>query len=178
MGDLLRQQLLKKGLATKKQVKAAETVLRQQAAETRKAQQAGETVETEQDAVAELAAKAHAEKAARDQALNEARELERAEREAEAQVRDLIRRHRIEVSRGNVAYHFAHGKTVKALDVTEDTQRDLREGHLAIAFLDGKYEFVTADVAYRILDRMPEAIVCLHDEPDAFEDSDEGADPE
>lgn len=153
MANSLRDQLLKGGVTSKKKAKAAEHEARAEAARRRKA---GET-----DGGALAAAKALEEKRARGRELNLERKRARQDKELAAQARDLIVRHRTECGKGSIRHNFAHGKTVKHVDVTEEQHEQLTDGDLAITFLDDRYALVPADVAARILERAPEAIVYL-----------------
>lgn len=172
MANSLRDQLLKKGITTKKQAKAAERESRDRQAAERKKRKQGEAAETV-DAVVVAAASARREKAARDRALNRQREAERAAKERAAQVRDLIASHRIQHAEGSVTHSFADGKRVRSIQVTEEIHRKIAHGALGIASLDGKYWVVPGAVAEKILDRSPEAVVVLHDPVGAIDDEDD-----
>ncbi|NIA15986.1 MAG: DUF2058 family protein, partial [Nitrospiraceae bacterium] len=146
MGNSLRDQLLKKGLTTKKQTKAAERETREKATDERKKRKQGEAVEAV-DAAAVAAAKAREEKVARDRALNQQREAEREARERAAQVRDLILSHHLKHTEGSVTRNFPDGKRVRSIQVTEEIHRKIANGALGIVSLEGKYYVVPGRVA-------------------------------
>jgi len=166
MGDGLRDQLLKKGLVTKKQAKAAAREVRERAAAARKQEKQGLEAE-DVDASAREAAEALKQRSEQDRERNRQREAERERQEGVAQVRDLITKHQLKCPKGPVAHHFTHGTVVKTLHVPEDVHRRIAYGDLAVTVLDDEYYLVPADAAVKILDRLPEAVLVLNDPPEA-----------
>ena len=166
MSDSLRDQLLKKGLATKKQAKAA-------AAESRKTAKAARKKggEDETSGAHEYSDK-QKERAARDRELNRERDEVRRAKELEAQIRDLITRNRVRCDKGDITYHFTHGTHVKKIAVDEDARRQLGDGRLAIAVFDDEYHLVPADAAEKILERLPGVVVCFNEPNDKPDEND------
>lgn len=121
MSDL-RAQLLKAGIASKKQAHKA----KQHQAKKRR-NQAGDEPEA-----AELAAKALAEQKARDKALNSQREAERLEKEKRARLLDLLKAHQLNKKTGDEAYNFSLNDKVCRLYLSADLIRDLIAGRLGI----------------------------------------------
>lgn len=158
MGDALRKQLLKAGLANKKQAKAAEADQRKKAKEARKA-----GLDSDTDTLSE-AQQALEQKRAADRARAEAQEAERRRHELEAQARDLALNHAIPCPEGDIPYHFADGTQIRTLMVTMEFRDKLSKGKLAIVSVDGEYRFVPAETAERIVERIPEMVVCHHTE--------------
>lgn len=167
MSDLFRDQLLKAGLATKKQAKA---VLHEENKSRRKRRkkQGGDVAETPEQAAARAALE---EKRERDRALNQAREAEREARARDAEVDNLIADHRLRDTDGDVPYKFPDGDTIKTIRVSAATQRDLAAG--AIGIVDGApgYCLVRRDTALAIEERVPDRLVLLF-EPETVEDDD------
>jgi uncharacterized protein YaiL (DUF2058 family) len=146
----LKDQLMKAGLADAKKARKAEHEKRQQAKDP--------NAETAQ----QLAQKAQADKAERDREMNRAQQEEKQRRELAAQIRQLIERHRIARSGGEVAYQFTDEKKVKKLYVTAAQQSQLVKGQVGIVRLGEGYELVPAVVAEKIRQRDIAAVVLLN----------------
>ncbi|MBI2423478.1 MAG: DUF2058 domain-containing protein [Candidatus Hydrogenedentes bacterium] len=154
MGDL-RDQLLKAGLASKKAVKAVETEERRENKKKLKEQKKSGV------AAPALAAaqQALAEKAEADRLRAAAEKAAREEKELRAQVADMIEQHALKKRGKGLTYHFPHDKVVKKLEVSEETQRALSLGKLAIVFWENQYRLVPGETADKIDARLPDAIV-------------------
>ena len=170
MGNSLRDQLLKGGLVTKKQAKAAAAEVRKDAHSKRKSQKSGLVIED--DISLSEAEKIREETAERDRELNRQREEERLEHERHAQVRDLVKKNKIDYKGGEISHNFGHGTHVKSLHVNDEIHKNLCEGRIGIIFLDDAYHLVPESVAEKILDRVPEAVILLNtrDEDELGED--------
>lgn len=151
MSMSLREQLLAAGLGTKKQAKAAE---RQQHQELRN--KAGKQAEQQK-----RAAEAQAAKIARDQELNRKR-LENAQRkERWAQIKQLIEQHRIPKPESDEYFNFIDREKVRRIPVDSALRAQIIAGTIAIARCEGRYDLVPAEIAERIREREPRAIVSL-----------------
>ncbi|MGI9285484.1 MAG: DUF2058 domain-containing protein [Pseudomonadales bacterium] len=144
----LQDQLLKAGLVDDKKVKKVQKDKRKAAKVQRHSK---EQVVDEARVNAE---QARAEKVRRDSALN-AELNAAAERKAlTAQIKQLIKMNRqakIEAgAEGDIAYNFTDGSKIKKMYVSEDIQRQLSRGRLAIVKLNEAYELVPAGVAEKI----------------------------
>ena len=158
MGNSIQDQLMKAGLANKKQ-----EVRARKAKNTReKMQRKGHDVV---DEAKELARRAEAEKAARDRELNRARTEEAERRAVAAQVRQLVAMNRV-AERGDVEFRFTEGTAIRTLLVREPQRRALVAGSLAVVSLDGRHDIVPRAVADKIAERDPAAVV-LRNERDA-----------
>lgn len=177
MAGSLRDQMLKKGVVTKKQVKAVEHEIRQQVAEQRKLEQQGREADT-LDASAEEAARARGEKAARDRELNRQRDAERLRKEREAQARDLVLAHSLKTGKGDIEHHFTDGGKVKSLHVPQEVHLRIGYGQLGIVVMDGAYHVLPRDAALKVADRMPEAVLVLNDPPEKADPDDPYAVPD
>ena len=165
MGDLLRNQLLKAGLASKKQAKAAAHAQRLEQAQARKEKHPAETL------AAEERQRQRREQAERDRERNRKREEERQEKERLSQARDLVRQHALPLPEKGVTYHFSHGKAVKAITVSKETQDLLSTGQAGIVFLEGAYLVLPKAAARKVEERLPEALLVLFDPPVRREDA-------
>ncbi len=165
MSNSLQQQLLKMGLVDEKKVKQAKKEKHKQAK-----QQDKKAVVV--DEAARLAQQAVAQKAERDRELNRQRKEEAERKALAAQVRQLIEVNRLPGEEGEIAYNFSDGNKVKRLYVTEQVQRQLGLGRLAIVRLDEEYELVPNAVAEKIRQR-DESYVVLCNEPEQHSDDDD-----
>lgn len=101
-------------------------------------------------------------------------ELERQEREAEEkkkreaaarrkqtrkQIRELIAANMQNTDDASVRFNFVVGETVKYLYVTEEQQKAIGRGELAITFMDGKRCLVSVDIGDQILALDPDKVV-------------------
>lgn len=164
----LREQLLKAGLVTEKQVQDAErNKNRQHFKQPRdRKQPPGPTPQ-------QLAAqKAAAEKAARDAELNR-RKQEKAERKARfAQIRQLVEQHQVARVETDDYYNFVDGKNIRRISVTPELRERLIAGQLAIVRNEGRYAFVPSTVADDIRSRVERAVI-HHNRPRAADAADD-----
>jgi hypothetical protein len=154
MGNPLQDQLLKAGLASKKQAKKAEHEKRI----SRKL--------NDGHSPAVVANKAREEQAAKEQ-RNRELNLQRAEetrlREQKAQVKQLIETNRLPKDDRGEPYNFVEQNKIKRIFVSEETTDQLSRGQLAIVKLGTGYEVVPAKVARQIASRDQEAVVVFHE---------------
>ena len=154
MGNPLQDQLLKAGLATKKQAKKAE----HEKFISRK-QNKGEGPPVP-------GSKAREEQAAqerRNRELNRERLEETRLREQKAQVKQLIETNRLAKDDRGEPYHFVVQNKIKRIFVAEEMIDGLSRGQLAIVSLGTSFEVVPAKVARQIASRDPEAVLVFHE---------------
>lgn len=167
MSDL-RAQLLKAGVASKKQAHKA----KQHQAKKRRNQ-----VVDEPEA-SELAAKAVAEQKARDRALNSQKEAERQEKEKRARLLDLLQAHRLNKKQGDEAYNFTLNDKVCRIHTSKQLVKDLIAGRVGIIHPnDDNYVVVPKAIVERVqaIDAHVPAIVAAAKVDDTAE-NDEYAD--
>ncbi|MBR9830453.1 MAG: DUF2058 domain-containing protein [Oceanospirillales bacterium] len=165
MAGSLQDQLLKSGLANKKQAKQANEHKRKKA----KQKKAGTAVDDKQAQQAALEA-ARQEKAAHDRELNLQRQQEQAQKAALAEARQLIEAHRLRLpQKAETRYNFAHGSTIHHLYLDQKLIDQLARGQLRIAFMDASYHLVPAEIVDRVEKRQPDMILPrpVDDTPDA-----------
>ena len=154
MGNSFQEQLLKAGLVNKKQLKKAKhesRVSKKQPAASGTDQLASQ-VRQEQEA-----------KKQRARELNRQLLAEKAERERQAQVKQLIEQHRLPKDERGEAYNFVDGTKIKRIRVAAAVVDQLSRGQAAIVRLGNGYEVVPAQVARQVESRDPEALLVLHD---------------
>lgn len=161
MKNALQEQLLKAGLADEKKLKSMKKERHLQR------KQLGKKQKLVNEATV-LAEQQRLEKVARDQELNRQQQAEREKRAIAAQVRQLINVNRI-AHKGEVAFNFADGTLVKRLYVNQKIHNELTQGKLAIVRDTDSYALIPAQIAEKIQQRIPDAIV-LCNTRDAIDD--------
>lgn len=166
----LQDQLLGAGLIDEKSMKKANKDKRKQQKVQRKSKQ------VVVDEVKEQARANQQIKIEKDRELNRVRD-EAAEKKAiAAQIKQLIQLNALEY-RGEVDYNFADGKKIKKLAVTEDIQKQLSRGRLAIAKLGDSYFVIVSEIAEKVAQRNDSYIVMINDrETEVVEEDDPYAD--
>lgn len=151
VGNSIQDQLLKAGLANKKQaVKARKAQNAKQ-----KLQRTGKGVKDESTVLAEEASQRQTE---RDKALNKAKQAEAETKAVKAQIKQLIELNQIS-ERGEVEFSFTHGSSIKMLALQKNHRDALISGHLAIVTLDNQYSVVPAPVCDKICQRDDSVLV-------------------
>ncbi|MES9937106.1 MAG: DUF2058 domain-containing protein [Sedimenticola sp.] len=166
MGNSLQDQLLKAGLTDKKQVNKAKKAKQQKEKAQRHSKQ------KQVDESTRRAREAAAEAARRDRELNQQKQQAAEEKAIAAQVRQLIEMNRLALDDGELAYNFTDDGKVRRIHVTDEIQRQLGRGRLAIVKLGQQYEVVPAGVAEKIRSRSAESVVVCN-EPEVQDDADD-----
>jgi hypothetical protein len=163
----LQDQLLNAGMVDAKKAKQVAKDKRREAKLVRK----GEAVANDE---AKLAAQQkQAQKAAKDRALNQQNQLQAEQKAVAAQIKQLIKSHRIERNNNDIGYQFVDGKKIKKLYVDATQQRQLEKGHIGIVLLEGEYQLVAAIVAEKIQQRDAQTVVLLNTKKEAADTNDE-----
>jgi uncharacterized protein len=150
----LKDQLLKAGLASKKQAKDAELAKRREQKQNRSG---SDPAERERAAAIEAARR---DKIAKDRELNEQRQAEKARRALRAEIRQLAEQHRIAPpANADVRYHFVRDGRVQSIWIDADLQKQLGAGTLSLVAVEQAFVLVPADIAERIAQRDPAALV-------------------
>ncbi|MFO7324495.1 MAG: DUF2058 domain-containing protein [Pseudomonadota bacterium] len=160
----LREQLLKAGLVTEKQVQQVEREQRQQRFQAPR----GRKQKPPGPSPAQLAAqKAAAGKAARDAEANR-RKQEKLERRAKyAEIKQLVAAHQIPRVETEDYYNFQDGTQIRRIEVTPELRRRLIAGEIAIVRCEGRFAFVPAAIGEQIGERVPKALLHLNRPQDA-----------
>ncbi len=152
----LQDQLLKSGLVDDKKAKQVNKEKRKQ---KRIARNTGESVEDE----AKLAAaRARAEKAEHDRALNAERNAAAQKNAIAAQIRQLIEHNRQPRGKGDqsdIAHNFVFENKIKKLYVSPAVHEHLATGRLMIVCSTGQFELVPRLIAEKIAERDPAAVI-------------------
>jgi len=160
MAGSLKDQLLKAGIASRKQAKEVELEQRRK----RKQGQKGPAKEDLERAAAIEAARL--EKLEKDRELNERRKHEQAERATLAEIRQLAKQHGIRPPReADVRYNFVWENRVRSLWIDEPLRAQLAAGTLALVAVDQAFVLVPAAIGERICQRAPGVLVQTDEGP-------------
>jgi len=153
----LFDQLKKTGLVDEKKAKKIKHEKHQQA-KKQKANKAkkGQIQKSEATQLAEQAAE---EKRLRDLELNQKRQQAKAEKAKQAELKQIIQSNQLKNFKGDIAYNFADGDSVKTLHINAKTQQGLARATLIIIHFENAYAIVSNEVIDRILQRDPNALV-------------------
>lgn len=166
MGNSLQDQLLQAGLVDEKQLNKARKQKHKQARSQKPGKKKAAKARTQPAADPQ-----QAEKAARDRELNQQRDEVRRQRAVNAEVRQLVSRHRHPraESEDDKPFHFDNKGKVKRIYVSAETHRMITEGRLVIVNDNGIFELVPPDIAEKIRERNPSLVIDLPEEstPDA-----------
>jgi uncharacterized protein YaiL (DUF2058 family) len=159
MGGSLQDQLLKAGLADKKQAQKAKKDKHKQVKAKQKNKKAVITDEAKLAAQDALIAKQE-----KDRKLAAEHRAALQQKDIKAQVINLIKVNAQPKNNGDVALNFTHNKLVKRLYVSERTHKEVTQARLAVvSYQDNEYELVPLPVADKIQTRMPECVIYIAD---------------
>ncbi len=158
MSMSLREQLLAAGLVSKKQAQQAEQRERQHQHKQKKHSKGQPPVQSEAQ---KRAAEQAAAKLARDQELNRKRQEEAERRARMAQIKQMIEENRLPKLETDEYFNYVDRGKVRRIAVDADRRERLIAGTLKIVRCEGKYDVVLAEIAERIREREPRAVVNL-----------------
>jgi len=141
----LQDQLLKAGLANKKQAVRAKKAKNSK----EKLKRAGKDVG---DEVTEAVHKSQQEKLAKDRQLNDEKNQKARLAAIQAQIAQLVELNAI-AERGEIEFSFPEGKMIKTLRVSDKQREALVAGALAIVKLKDAYNIVPRQTAEKIAER-------------------------
>jgi uncharacterized protein YaiL (DUF2058 family) len=162
----LQEQLLKAGLVDKNRAKQADKEKQKNANQARRS--GGKSAARKADPKKVAADKRHAERVARDRALDDKRKQAVDQKAIIAQIKQLIETNKVDRSKGEIPYSFVYRKKIKKMFIGETEKNLLTAGRLAIVTLvinnEGRrFELVPIEVARKIAERDPETVIDLPD---------------
>ncbi len=163
--NALQAQLLKAGLVDSKAVK-----------KTNQQQQHQKLTGQEDDSVRRALQQAQADKAARDQQLNEARKRELDDKAVKAAVRQMLSHHQLTQTEGEVPYQFVALGKIKKIYLTQRFYDQVVAGQAWIAQLDERFVLIPKPLGLKLLERQPEVIV-VQNQPTVSQNSSDEEDP-
>jgi len=151
MGNSLQDQFLKMGLVDKKKYNTSKKKLHDK-----------RTKAVKDDDIAAMAKKAMDEKKKQVQQHNKKKAAQREAKEATARARQLIETHKITQEEGTTPYNFKENNTVKKIYLSKKTIDRLALGKIGIVKLAGEYQYVPADIIYKIKELNKNLIVLFN----------------
>ncbi len=143
----LQDQLLKAGLTTKQKTRQANVDKRKKNKQKRSGVQHGDSL---QEQVQHDLIKAKADKQAKDNELNEQKQLELAAKERVLRIKQILTHHQIKNVAGDNDYNYTFNTTIKKLPLDEVTHKALVNGQLALCGLDDVTYIVTRETAKKL----------------------------
>jgi uncharacterized protein YaiL (DUF2058 family) len=164
MGNSLRDELLKAGLASEERPEKPRRSKRRKAGPGKKRQQAP----AQSDSEGAAATSAHVlrenrrrtARFVRDSTLAGGSVAENAKKALRRKIQELIKAERLNDAQAAIAYHFVRGKRIKRIYVTEDQRAQLTAGTMVVAALEGNNHLLTCSAAEQLLSLAPQTVVC------------------
>ena len=166
MGNAFQDQLLKAGLVTKQQVKKAQsTTHKKKKQRSKKDKSVDENKLKAQQAIKE--------KADHDKELNKRKEEQAKQKAISAEIDQLITTNCIKRSdECEIVYNFEHRKKVNRIYVNDDLKKQIIDGKLGIARIEGRYELVPKIIAEKIQLRNEKRIILFEHEEKIIDEND------
>lgn len=165
----LQDQLLKAGLTTKQKTRQANVDKRKKNKQKRSGVQHGASL---QEQVQQDLAKAKVDKQAKDNALNEQKQQQLADKERVLRIKQILTHHQIKNVDGDNEYNYTIEKTIKKLPLDDITYKALVNGRLALCGLDGVTYLVTRETAEK-LSELDNSVVLVQNDSTLDEHVDE-----
>lgn len=143
----LQDQLLKAGLTTKQKTRQANVDKRKKNKQKRSGVQHGASL---QEKVQQDLAKAKTEKQTKDNALNELKQQQLANKEQVLRIKQILTHHQIKNVGGDNDYNYTFETTIKKLPLNDVTHKALVDGRLALCGLDEVTYLVTRETAEKL----------------------------
>ncbi len=154
MGNSLQDQFLKLGLANKKQVNKIK--------KNKYQQKKAKGIKPEDNESKILAQEAMAQRKKRDTVLNKKRNKKLKQKEAVAQIRQLIEKYRQQYNEGDTPYNFSDNNKIKRIYLPKEICDKLGAGKLAIVRQAGEYQIVPAQIGRKIQTLNKKQVILLH----------------
>ena len=166
MGNAFQDQLLKAGLVTKQQVKKAQSTTHKKKKQRSKKDKSVD----ENKLKAQQAIKT---KADHDKELNKRKEEQAKQKAISAEIDQLITTNCIKRSdECEIVYNFEHRKKVNRIYVNDDLKKQIIDGKLGIARIEGRYELVPKIIAEKIQQRNEKRIILFEHEEKIIDEND------
>ena len=166
MGNAFQDQLLKAGLVTKQQVKKAQSTTHKNKKQRSKKDKSVD----ENKLKAQQAIKT---KADHDKELNKRKEEQAKQKAISAEIDQLITTNCIKRSdECEIVYNFEHRKKVNRIYVNDDLRKQIIDGKLGVARIEGRYELVPKIIAEKIQQRNEKRIILFEHEEQVIDEND------
>lgn len=165
----LQEQLLKAGLSTKQKARQANSDNRKKNKQKRSGVKHDASL---QEQVKQDLAKSQAEKLAKDTALNEARNIELANKEQQLRIKQILDHHQITGVSGDSEYNYTFDNKVKKLALNTITHKALVNGRLALCGLNETTYLVTSETAAKVAE-LDQTIILVQNDKVEEQEADE-----
>jgi uncharacterized protein YaiL (DUF2058 family) len=162
----LQDQLLKAGLTTKQKTRQANADKRKKNKQKRSGVQHDATL---QEQVKQDLAKSQAEKMAKDNALNEEKKQQLADKEQGLRIKQILEHHQLKGVNGEVEYNYTFGSKIKKLALDAVTHRALVNGRLSLCGLNDITYLVTRETAEKLAELDDKVILVQNEKVDSEE---------
>jgi len=159
----LQDQLLKAGLTTKQKTRQANADKRKKNKQQRSGVEHGASL---QEQVKQDLALSKADKLAKDTALNDAKNIELANKEQQLRIKQILEHHQLTSVRGESEYNYTFNNKVKKLVLDTITHKALVNGRLALCGLNETTYLVTSETAEKVAELDKNIILVQNDKVD------------
>lgn len=159
MAKSLQDQLLKAGLVDSNQVKKANAEKRKKA----KRQRHSKSESTDDSAL--TIKQQRLDKSKRDRQLNRDRSANAQRKEINAQIKQLVEKNWEPQDDNGIAYNFEDNNILRRIYVSDAIRNKIIIGQLVIIKYRKRYQVVPMEIARKIADRDPTAVVKINDKP-------------
>lgn len=156
----LQDQLLKAGLTTKQKTRQANVDKRKKNKQQRSGVKHDATL---QEQVKQDLAKAKTEKKVKDNALNEQKKQELANKEQLLRILQILTHHQIKNGQGDNEYNYTFGSKIKKLSLDAITHKALINGRLSLCGLDDVTYIVTRETAEKLAELDKNVVLVQND---------------
>lgn len=156
----LQDQLLKAGLTTKQKTRQANVDKRKKNKQKRSGVQHGASL---QEQVQGDLAKAKNDKQTKDNALNEIKQKQLANKEKVLRIKQILTHHQIKNVKGDNEYNYTFNTTIKKLPLNAVTHKALVNGLLALCGLDDITYLVTRETAEKLTELDKNVVLVQND---------------
>jgi len=156
----LQDQLLKAGLTTKQKARQANADSRKKNKQKRSGVQHGSSL---QEQVQQDLEKSKQEKIARDNALNEEKQKQLAQKEQGLRIQQILQHQNIKNVAGESEYNYTYGSKIKKILIDAVTHRALVNGRLALCGFDDITYIVTSETAEKLATLDDQVILVQND---------------
>lgn len=156
----LQDQLLKAGLTTKQKTRQANADKRKKNKQQRSGVQHDVSM---QEQVKQDLVKAKVEKQVKDNALNEQKKQQLADKEQVLRIQQILTHHQIKNVQGDNEYNYTFGSKIKKLSLDSITHRALVNGRLSLCGLDEVTYIVTRETAEKLAELDKHVVLVQND---------------
>jgi uncharacterized protein YaiL (DUF2058 family) len=156
----LQDQLLKAGLTTKQKTRQANSDQRKKNKQKRSGVQHDATL---QEQIKNDLVKAKTEKLDKDNALNEQKKKQLAEKEQTLRIKQILTHHQLKNVEGESEYNYTFGSMIKKLSLDFVTHKALVNGRLSLCGLEDVTYLVTSETAEKIAELDNKVVLVQND---------------